>query len=159
MSRRKPKNASYEPLDPPLVSQKDAAEAEKKLQDVAEAKRQRSSMKAALMAQGKYESYEAMGIADRKKYFVSFVGNKISTAAEKTLTNEKVQTTRQENEKGFDWLTEEGVEKAIGINAAKEKLEYGNLLTRPDPDSGRSTRWSIQYKLYHDLWFGFPKRN
>ena len=100
-TKRKGGAAAAAPLTVPLASQKDVERAETTLEDAAENKRLRSSMKASLESTGQYEQYSNLDMKARRSYLLGYVTRKLDTEAEKYYTNERIVNSHKSNDHDF----------------------------------------------------------
>jgi hypothetical protein len=134
-------------LAPPLVSETALATARQALQTESERKKQRANMQYYLETKGLKAEYGSWPTAQKRAFFESWFADRLSKGATssnlvKTIT---VQKTTAEN---YSWMGEETMTTALGAEKAKAKIDSGKLATRPDRDTGKTCRWSIEYKIY-----------
>ena len=142
-------------LNMPLVTDAELEAAEAKLQDAAELKRQHGKMTTYLKSQGIKQKIENAPPEVRKKFFRTFVANKITGMKDKDYEVAQVLNNKKQTARQWDWMNEEMIVIKKGKNWAAEKL----LLTEnnsKDPealeqkDVNQTNRWLKQYKIFHD---------
>ena len=65
-----------------------------------------------------------------------------------TSVSERVVSIDEESGGHFLWMSEETMVATLGEKKAEMKIQHGNLDTRPDQDTGRTDRYSLEYKVW-----------
>lgn len=145
------KKSAPPPLEMPVVSAEDLAEAKTILQAEKEMKRQRSNMSYWLEAQGLKNQYNNKSTAAKQEFLQSWFADKLAskrTELSSTCSQSHATTTITNND--FTWMSKQELINTFGAEKAQAKIDSNVLAHRPDKDTGDDGEWRREFRICRD---------
>ena len=137
-------------LSAPVVSAADIAKAKEALLDEKARKRENSNMMYWLKKEGNKAAFDASPINARKEFFVGWFADKISKGGATSSGSKDIGTSKTSGQE-YGWVSKHQLVKTLGKEKAEARIASGKMPTRPDPVTGLSDEWSLEYKSFSDV--------
>jgi hypothetical protein len=134
----------------PVVSAADIAKAKEATADEKARKREISNMMYWLQKSGSKAAFIASPVAARKEFFLNWFADKFSKG-DTTSSGSKVIGTSKTDGHEYEWVSKHQPVQTLGKEKAEARAASGKMATRPDPITGASEEWSIEYKSFKDV--------
>ena len=134
-------------LETPVVTPQQVEAARKVLADEKKKKRVNSNMHYWLEQQGVKANFDAMSGTEKKEFFEKWAAKKLSEGTV-TETSSQAYTDAEYHGRAYQWMSKEKMIQELGKTKAENKILYGGLKTQPDPDTGKTDEWSLEYKVW-----------
>ena len=145
-----PSKTQKKALDPaPNCSEAELSAARKELQDEAERKRARSSMKHYLESTGQYDAYMVAPMPVKRGWLERHWAHQLANGGG-IKTSKRVVQTNQHKERDFEWMNKWAMIQRFGEVKAVNKINSGKLQEQPDKDTGLTGEWDIEYKVFKE---------
>ena len=147
---KKPKSgAEKKPIVEPIVSEAEFDKAAKILESEEELKRARSDLSYFLNKQGVYDQYKGWDKHKKKEFTIKFFADKLSNPTTKaSFRNFKVAETVEKAADNFVWMSKKKMIDEFGPEKTSNKISSNKLETQPDPDTGLTGEWDLEYKVW-----------
>ncbi len=100
-----------------------------------------------------YQEYIAKSTEAKQRYLLSYTAQKRCTMERTSEIVEKTVVTKKTSSQREKFMSEEKMVREFRETNTRIKIEMGTMKTRPDPGSGSTDRWMIQYRNVLGLRF------
>ena len=137
-------------LSAPVVSAADIAKAKEALQDDKIKKREHSNMLFWLKKEGNKAAYEASPMQAKKNFLIGWFADKVSKGDVKSSSSKGIGSTKKSGHE-YSWVSKHHLVRTLGKQKAELRIASGKMLSRPDPVTGLTDEWSLEYKNFADV--------
>ena len=102
------------------------------------------------MTQQGRNQYDSLPPPERKQFFDAWFADEMKNG-ETTSSGSKDIGSEKQIGSNFQWVSKHQLITLLGNVKAEARVASNKLLTRPDPVTGLSDEWSLEYKLHTDV--------
>ena len=137
-------------LSAPVVSAADIAKAKEALQDDKMKKRENSNMLFWLNKTGNKAAYDASPRQAKRDFLIGWFADKLSKGDVKSSSSKDIGSTKKSGHE-YSWVGKHHLVRTLGKEKAELRIASGKMQSRPDPVTGLSDEWSLEYKNFADV--------
>ena len=103
-----------------------------------------------LKKEGNKAAFDASSVHARKDFFVGWFADKMNKGGVTNSGSKDIGTSKTSGQE-YGWVSKHQLVQTLGKEKAEARIASGKMLTRPDPVTGLSDKWSLEYKSFSDV--------